>query len=80
MESLKGIPLKMLGIERFLHRCPKFVSKIILIQVGISTFECGGDYTKMKAEVLQMVANINTKWLGTVQFKECQEKEMRLQQ
>mmetsp|Transcript_33867 Transcript_33867/g.49693 ORF Transcript_33867/g.49693 Transcript_33867/m.49693 type:complete len:1336 (+) Transcript_33867:345-4352(+) len=80
MESLKGIPLKMLGIERFLHRCPEFVGKIVLIQVGISAFERGDDYTKTKAEVLQTVANINTKWPGTVQFKECQEKEMRLQQ
>eukprot|EP00957_Ditylum_brightwellii_P141404 10773889-Ditylum_brightwellii.AAC.1 len=80
MESLKGRPLKMLGIERFLHRCPKFVGKIVLIQVGISAFEHGDDCTKTKAEVLQTVANINPKWPGTVQFKECQEKEMRLQQ
>eukprot|EP00957_Ditylum_brightwellii_P145377 11070852-Ditylum_brightwellii.AAC.1 len=70
----------MLGIKRFLHRCPKFVGKIVLIQVGISTFERGDDYTKTKAEVLQMVANINTNWSGTVKFKECQEKEMKLQQ
>eukprot|EP00957_Ditylum_brightwellii_P087997 6701796-Ditylum_brightwellii.AAC.1 len=70
----------MLGIKCFLHLCPKFVGKIVLIQVGISAFQFGDDYTKTKAEVLQTVANINTRWLGTVQFKDCQEKEMRLQQ
>eukprot|EP00550_Attheya_septentrionalis_P013379 CAMPEP_0198305846 /NCGR_PEP_ID=MMETSP1449-20131203/58117_1 /TAXON_ID=420275 /ORGANISM="Attheya septentrionalis, Strain CCMP2084" /LENGTH=1234 /DNA_ID=CAMNT_0044008387 /DNA_START=498 /DNA_END=4202 /DNA_ORIENTATION=+ len=80
MESLKGIPLKMLGLERFLHRCPEWVGKIVLVQVGISAFERGDDYFKTKEEVLGMVAKINRTWPGTVQFQECAESEMRLQQ
>jgi len=80
MESLKGIPLKMLGIERFLNRCPEWVGKLVLVQVGISAFERGDDYFRTKAEVLSMVENINKKWPGTVQFQECAESEMRLQQ
>jgi len=80
MESLKGIPLKMLGVERFLNRCPEWVGKIVLVQVGISAFERGDDYFRTKAEVLSMVENINQKWPGTVQFQECAESEMRLQQ
>ena len=80
MESLKGIPLKMLGLERFLHRCPQWVGKIVLIQVGISAFERGDDYFRTKKEVLSMVAEINNIWPGTVQFQECAESEMRLPQ
>ncbi len=80
MESLKGIPLKMLGLERFLNRCPEWVGKIVLVQVGISAFERGDDYTRTKSEVIALVSNINTRWPGTVQFQECQESEMRLPQ
>jgi len=80
MESLKGIPLKMLGLERFLNRCPEWVGKIVLVQVGISAFERGDDYLRTKSEVLTMVANINRTWPGTVQFQECSESKMRLPQ
>jgi len=80
MESLKGIPLKMLGLERFLNRCPEWVGKIVLVQVGISAFERGDDYLRTKSEVLAMVANINKTWPGTVQFQECTESKMRLPQ
>mmetsp|Transcript_13722 Transcript_13722/g.19617 ORF Transcript_13722/g.19617 Transcript_13722/m.19617 type:complete len:1275 (-) Transcript_13722:185-4009(-) len=80
MESLKGIPLKLLGIERFLHRCPEWVGKIVLIQVGISAFERGDDYLRTRNEVLGIVANINNIWPGTIQFQECSEAEMRLPQ
>ena len=80
MESLKGIPLKMLGIERFLNRCPEWVGKIVLVQVGISAFERGDDYVRTKSEVTALVSNINRKWPGTVQFQECSESEMRLPQ
>jgi trehalose 6-phosphate synthase/phosphatase len=80
LESLKGIPLKMLGLERFLQRCPEWADKIVVIQVGISAFERGDDYTKTRNEVLSMVENINSRWPGTVQFQECAESEMRLQQ
>jgi len=80
MESLKGIPLKMLGLERFLNRCPEWVGKIVLVQVGISAFERMDDYLRTKSEVLAMVANINKTWPGTVQFQECSESKMRLPQ
>ncbi len=80
MESLKGIPLKLIGLERFLQRCPEWAGKIVLVQVGISAFERGDDYTKTRNEVMSMVTNINNRWPGTVQFQECAESEMRLQQ
>jgi len=80
MESLKGIPLKMLGLERFLKRCPEWVGKVVLVQVGISAFERGDDYLRTRSEVLAMVANINKTWPGTVQFQECSESKMRLPQ
>ena len=80
LESLKGIPLKLLALERYLKRCPEWVGKIVLIQVGISAFERGDDYHRTKKEVLQLVQNINTAWPGTVQFQECRETEMKLHQ
>jgi trehalose 6-phosphate synthase/phosphatase len=80
LESLKGIPLKLLGLDRFLRRCPEWVGKVVLIQVGISAFERGDDYLKTKKEVLAMVTKLNQTWPGVVQFQECRESEMRLQQ
>jgi trehalose 6-phosphate synthase/phosphatase len=80
LESLKGIPLKLLGVERFLNRCPEWVGKIVLVQVGISAFERGEDYVRTRTEVLALVNRVNQKWPGTVQFQECSESEMRLQQ
>ena len=80
LESLKGIPLKLLGLERFLLRCPEWVGKIVLVQIGISAFERGEDYLSTKKEVQRLVDKINNQWPGTVQFQECTESGMGLQQ
>jgi trehalose 6-phosphate synthase/phosphatase len=80
LESLKGIPLKLLGLERFLQRRPEWVGRVVLVQVGISAPERGDDYHQAKAEITKLVQKINSTWPGTVQFQECQESEMRLQQ
>ncbi len=77
---MKGIPLKLLGLERFLRRCPEWYGKFVVIQVGISAFERGDDYFVTKKEVLELVNKINQTWPGTIQFRECSEPEMRLQQ
>ena len=80
LESLKGIQLHLLGLERFLLRSPEWIGKIVLLQIGISAFERGDDYAKTKAEVIELVERINSLWPGTIQFQECSESEMRLQQ
>jgi trehalose 6-phosphate synthase/phosphatase len=80
LESLKGIPLKLLAMERFLRRCPEWVGKIVLIQIGISAHERGDDYQRTRNEVTEMVNRINEMWPGTVQFQECSESSMKLQQ
>ena len=72
--------MHLLGLERFLQRCPEWVGKVVLLQIGISAFERGDDYTKTKAEVQELADKINSLWPGTVQFQECSESEMRLQQ
>ena len=56
------------------------MGKIVLIQIGISAFERGRDYEQTKNEVAEMVNRINEMWPGTVQFQECTESNMRLQQ
>jgi trehalose 6-phosphate synthase/phosphatase len=80
LESLKGIPLKLLGLERFLKRCPQFVGKITLIQVGIQAFERGDDFLRTQSEISALVGSINAQWPGTVHFQILHETEMRLQQ
>jgi len=80
LESLKGIPLKLLGLERFLVRRPEWVGKIVLIQIGISAYERGDDYFLTLSETNKLVQKINNQWPDTVQFQECRESEMRLQQ
>lgn len=79
LESLKGIPLKLLALERFLSRRPEWVGKIVLIQVGISAFERGDDYVRTKNETQKLVQKINSLWPDSVQFQECREADMRLQ-
>jgi len=78
IESLKGISLKLLGLQRFLERCPEWVNKIVLLQFGISAFERGDDYTRTKNELTRISAKINSTWPGTVRFVECKESEMRM--
>jgi len=80
LESLKGIPLKLLAIERFLKRCPEWIGKIVLIQVGITAWERGDDYIKTRNEVTDQVQRINAMWPGTIQFQETPDWRMRLQQ
>ena len=80
LESLKGIPLKLLAVERFLTRRPEWIGKIVLVQVGISAFERGEDYLNTKRETQKLVNKINQTWPGTVHFQECPESGMRLQQ
>lgn len=80
LESLKGIPLKLLALQNFLKQYPEYVGKIILIQIGISAYERGSDFVQTKHEVEQLVKKINDNWPGSVQFQECSESNMRLQQ
>jgi trehalose 6-phosphate synthase/phosphatase len=80
LESLKGIPLKMLAMERFLKRCPEYIGKIVLIQVGLTAWERGDDYIKTRNEVTEQVQRINEMWPGTIQFQETPDWRMRLQQ
>jgi hypothetical protein len=72
--------LKLLALERFLRRCPEWVGKIVLIQIGISAHERGDDYLRTRNEVTELVNRINETWPGTVQFQECSESSMKLQQ
>jgi len=80
LESLKGAPLKLLGLERFLEKRPEYIGRVVLIQVGISAFERGDDYLSTRAEVIRLTKKINSAWPGTIQYRECQESEMRLAQ
>jgi len=80
LESLKGIPLKLLGLERFLTRCPEWVGKIVLIQVGIRALERHDDSKQTEEEVNMLTQKINSQWPGTVQLSVVNDNEVPLQQ
>lgn len=80
LESLKGVPLKLLALERFLKRCPEWIGRIVLIQIGITAWERGDDYIKNRDEVNEMVNRLNESYPGTVVFQELPDWQMRLQQ
>ena len=80
LENLKGAPLKLLGLERFLDKRPEYCGKLVLVLVGISAFEREEDYLMTKSEVLRLTQRVNAKYPDTVQFQECPESDMRLPQ
>lgn len=80
LESIKGIPLKLLGLERFLQRCPEWADKICLVQVGVQAHERRDDFLRTEAEVNALAQRINEQWPGAVEFTALNETEMRLQQ
>jgi trehalose 6-phosphate synthase/phosphatase len=66
LESLKIVPLKY-WLERFLKRCPEWIGKVVLIQVGIQAFERGDDYTWTENEVRLWYKN-KQHLAGTIEF------------
>lgn len=80
LESLKGIPLKLLGLERFLNRCPEYAGKVVLIQVGIRAHERRDDFIRTESEIRVLSEKINSQWPGAVRISVLNEQEMKLPQ
>lgn len=47
LERLKGVPIKMVAIERFFQSHPEWVDKVVFLQTGVSAFERGEDYVQV---------------------------------
>jgi trehalose 6-phosphate synthase/phosphatase len=85
LERLKGIPLRLMAIDRFLENNPRWVGKVLFTLVGISAGERGQDYKQTLHDVRILVDVINEKYAstepkGVIYFEERSEKDFRLSQ
>ena len=87
LERLKGIPLKLSAIDRFLHANPKWVGKIVFPIIGISAAERGLDYKQTLHDVNIVVRELNRKYsvpdepdYALIHFEERADRDIRLRQ
>jgi trehalose 6-phosphate synthase/phosphatase len=59
---LKGIPLKLTGIEKFLEANPKWHGKVVFVIIGLSARENGEDYRCTQRDTNAFVSRINGKF------------------
>jgi trehalose-6-phosphate synthase len=84
LERLKGIPLKLNAINRFLEENPQWQGKLVFTIIGVTALERGGDYRQTQRDVIARVSNLNEKFttdgIPTVYFEERSERDIRLPQ
>lgn len=59
---MKGIPLKLTGIEKFLEANPKWHGKVVFVIIGLSARENGEDYRGTQRDTNALVSRINGKF------------------
>nr|CCA16456.1 alpha putative [Albugo laibachii Nc14] len=59
MDYIKGIPHRMLSMERFLTMYPKYRENVVLIQVAVPSRTSVLEYQNLAANVNEMVGRIN---------------------
>jgi trehalose 6-phosphate synthase/phosphatase len=59
LDYTKGIPRKLLAMERLLERSPQYRGKISLLQIAVPSRENVAEYKSLRAEVEQLVGQIN---------------------
>ncbi|KAL0585721.1 hypothetical protein ABG067_004645 [Albugo candida] len=67
MDYIKGIPHRMLSMERFLSMYPEHREKVILIQVAVPSRTGVLEYQNLAANVNEMVGRINGRF-GTLDY------------
>jgi trehalose 6-phosphate synthase/phosphatase len=81
LERLKGVPVKMVAIERFFRSHPEWIDKVVFIEIGVTASERGLDYMQTKELVRRIVNRINARFSGehpAVVFEEKTEQEITL--
>lgn len=66
MDYIKGIPHRMLSMERFLTMYPKYRENVVLIQVAVPSRTSVVEYQNLAANVNEMVGRINGRF-GTIE-------------
>ena len=59
LDYTKGIPRKLLAMERLLERSPQYRGKVSLLQIAVPSRENVSEYKSLRAEVEQLVGKIN---------------------
>ncbi len=59
LDYTKGIPRKLLAIERLLERSPQYRGKVSLLQIAVPSRENVAEYKSLRNDVEQLVGKIN---------------------
>ncbi|CAN8312348.1 unnamed protein product [Cochlearia groenlandica] len=59
LDTIKGIPQKFLGFEKFLEENPNWRDKVVLVQIAVPTRNAVPEYQKLKSQVHGLVGRIN---------------------
>lgn len=83
LERLKGIPLKLMAIDKFMQENPQWHGKVVFPFIGITAAERGQDYRQTLHDVNIFVNQINEKYKETsngpvIYFAEKNDREIRL--
>jgi trehalose 6-phosphate synthase/phosphatase len=62
MDYTKGIPRRLLSIERFFEKYPQYIGKVKFIQVGVPTRSGVDSYVRYRRLVFELVGRINGKY------------------
>ena len=62
MDYTKGIPRRLLAIERLLEHHPELVGRIRLVQVSAPSRETTDGYIAFERELAELVGRINARW------------------
>ncbi len=62
LDYTKGIPEKLLALDRFLEKNPKYIGKVVLVQKGTLSRTHIQEYRDLNDEVNALVENLNWKY------------------
>ncbi|KAJ1727456.1 Trehalose-6-P synthase/phosphatase complex synthase subunit [Coemansia biformis] len=67
LDYIKGVPQKLLAFEHFLATHPKYVGKVVLVQVAVPSRGDVEEYRQLISSVNELVGRINGRF-GTVEY------------
>ena len=71
VEGLRGVPLKLLGLDRLLTNVPALRNgKVLLKQIGLVLDSRPDDYQRCHDEVVALVKQLNERWGPVVEYWE----------
>ncbi|XP_017238149.1 alpha,alpha-trehalose-phosphate synthase [UDP-forming] 1 isoform X2 [Daucus carota subsp. sativus] len=65
LDTMKGIPQKILAFEKFLEENPNWHDRVVLIQIAVPTRTDVPEYQKLTCQVHEIVGHVNGKY-GTL--------------